>query len=329
MYYTRKEQPLRLVYWYVMNGVASIAGSLLSYGVGHINSSIPLWKFPFIICGSISVAWSICLWFLLPSNPTDAWFLTKEERTIAIDRIKDNQTGVESKVFKKEQAIEALADPKVWLAAIGAGSGNILGGVGAYMTLIIRGFGFTTLQTTLLSMPVGVIQLVMLPLVSVLATYVPNSRLTWALVTDLISLAGACMLYTIDPSNRWAVLTGFWIMVGFIPCSFILGFGTVGANIGGHTKKITAQAIFFLCYSVGNIVGPQLYTEPPYRMGLRSNVVCLSICGLINILSIWYLRWENSKRRKYLEAHRDELDENDYAFRDLSDKQNPFCFNVL
>ncbi|UPK94660.1 hypothetical protein LCI18_005595 [Fusarium solani-melongenae] len=208
-----------------MNGVASIAGSLFSYGVGHINSSIPLWKFPFIICGSISVAWSVVLWFLLPSNPTDAWFLTNEERVIAIARIKDNQNGVESKVFKKEQAIEALADPKVWLAAIGAGSGNILGGVSAISTL---------------------------PIASVLATYVPNSRLTWALVADLIALTGACMLYAIDPSHRWAVLAGFWIMVGFIPCSFILGFGTIGANIGGHTKKITSQAIFFVCYSVGS-----------------------------------------------------------------------------
>lgn len=131
MYYTRKEQPLRLLCWYVMNGVAMIAGSLFSYGVGHIDSSIPLWKFPFLICGAMSTAWSVCLWFLLPSNPTEAWFLSQEERVIAIARIKDNQTGVEAKVFKKEQAIEALKDPKIWLTAIGSGAGNILGGVAA------------------------------------------------------------------------------------------------------------------------------------------------------------------------------------------------------
>ena len=140
MYYTRKEQPLRLLSWYIMSGLASVTGSLMAYGIGHIESSIPLWKFPFLICGSLSTAWSICLWFLLPSNPTEAWFLTDEERTIAIARVKDNQTGIEAKTFMREQAIEALKDPKVWITAVGAASGNILGGVNAVCAPLLLHF---------------------------------------------------------------------------------------------------------------------------------------------------------------------------------------------
>lgn len=136
MYYTRQEQPLRLLAWYIMNGFAGTVGSLISYGIGHIDSSMPLWKFSFLICGALSTAWSVCLWFLLPSNPTEAWFLTEEERVIAIDRVKDNQIGVEAKVFVKEQAIEALTDPKVWITAVGASAGNLLGGVNAVSILI-------------------------------------------------------------------------------------------------------------------------------------------------------------------------------------------------
>jgi hypothetical protein len=41
-------------------------------------------------------------------------------------------------------------------------------------------------------------------------------------------------------------------MVGVIPCSFILGIGTLSANVGGYSKKITAQAIFFIVYCVGS-----------------------------------------------------------------------------
>lgn len=141
MYYRRKEQPVRLTFWYAMNGVAIIAGGLFSYGVGHIHTNVALWKFPFIICGVLSTVWSMVLWFILPSNPASAWFLTHQERAIAIARVKENQTGVESKVFKKEQAIEALKDPKVWLNGIGAGAGNILGGVGAVS------YGFSLIPT--------------------------------------------------------------------------------------------------------------------------------------------------------------------------------------
>lgn len=131
MYYKRQEQPLRLLGWYAMNGVAIIAGGLFAYGVGHFGGSVPRWKYPFLISGALSVTWSVVLWFTLPSNPATAWFLTPDERAIAIARVQENQTGVESKTFKKEQAIEALLDPKVWITALSTGSGNILGGVGA------------------------------------------------------------------------------------------------------------------------------------------------------------------------------------------------------
>ena len=113
MYYTREEQPVRFLFWYATNGLAIIAGGLFGYGVGHIHNSLPLWKFPFIICGALSTVWSFVLFFLLPSNPTTAWFLSEKERAIAIERVEANQTGIESKEFKLQQALEALRDPKV------------------------------------------------------------------------------------------------------------------------------------------------------------------------------------------------------------------------
>jgi MFS transporter, ACS family, allantoate permease len=46
--------------------------------------------------------------FLFPDSPTNAWFLTKEERALAVSRIKNNQAGVENKHFKKEQLVSDL-----------------------------------------------------------------------------------------------------------------------------------------------------------------------------------------------------------------------------
>lgn len=41
--------------------------------------------------------------FLFPDSPTSAWFLTEEERVMAVQRIKVNQAGIENKVWKQEQ----------------------------------------------------------------------------------------------------------------------------------------------------------------------------------------------------------------------------------
>ncbi|KAF2848030.1 allantoate permease [Plenodomus tracheiphilus IPT5] len=329
MWYTRAEQPLRLMAWYGMSPVAIIAGSLFAYGVGHIDSGIGLWRFPFIICGALSVVWAVVLWFALPKNPASAWFLSERERVVALRRIQDDGTGVESKTFKKEQAIDAFLDVKVWLAAMSVGAGKILNGIGLFQSLVIRGFGFTALQTTLLQIPVGVIEMIGLIVFCVLATIILNSRLGLSSLCNACSIVGASILYAYDVNQRWALMIGFWVMMGFIPCGFLLGMGTISGNIAGHTKKVTAQGIMFVTYSVGCIIGPQLYTTTPYRQGLRANIVALVVILACNLGNLTYMVWENRKRRQFLEANRHLLKEEDYAFRDLTDKQNPFVLNLI
>jgi hypothetical protein len=59
--------------------------------------------------------------FIFPDSPLNAWFLTAEERIIAVSRLRVNQTGIENKHFKRDQFLEALRDPKTWLFAAFAG----------------------------------------------------------------------------------------------------------------------------------------------------------------------------------------------------------------
>lgn len=56
-------------------------------------------------------------WFavVFPDSPVTARFLTREERVHAVQRIRGNQSGVETGTWKREQVIEALYDPKTWL----------------------------------------------------------------------------------------------------------------------------------------------------------------------------------------------------------------------
>lgn len=89
-----------------MNGTAQIISGFLSFGVLHIKTNgFAPWQWFMIITGAITFATAIAylLWF--PDSPATAWFLTSEERIMAIERIKVNQTGVENKVWKKDQYV--------------------------------------------------------------------------------------------------------------------------------------------------------------------------------------------------------------------------------
>lgn len=55
------------------------------------------------------------MFIFLPDSPVNAPGLTKRERRIAVDRIRENQTGVENKHLKPYQIVEAFKDYKLYM----------------------------------------------------------------------------------------------------------------------------------------------------------------------------------------------------------------------
>lgn len=55
------------------------------------------------------------MFIFLPDSPVTARGLSKRERRIAVDRIRENQTGVENKHLKPYQILEAFKDYKMYL----------------------------------------------------------------------------------------------------------------------------------------------------------------------------------------------------------------------
>lgn len=73
-----------------------------------------------------------------------------------IERVRQNETGIQNKKYKKYQVIEALKDPFVWCCVMLITVANlIIGGLGVFSNLIIKEFGFTLLQTQLLNIAQG------------------------------------------------------------------------------------------------------------------------------------------------------------------------------
>lgn len=68
------------------------------------------------------------VYFLLPDVPSAAWFLTKEERLLAIARVSDNLTGIKTTEFSWDQCREALCDINTWLLTLNQLALNIPNG---------------------------------------------------------------------------------------------------------------------------------------------------------------------------------------------------------
>ena len=70
----------------------------------------------------------------------------------AIRRLQVNNSSLENKKFKPYQVLEAIKDPKCWLFALHVFLQEIPHNLGNQQSLLIVGYGFSTLDTTLPSM---------------------------------------------------------------------------------------------------------------------------------------------------------------------------------
>lgn len=75
--------------------------------------------------------------------------------------------------------------------------------------LVIKSFGFTTLQTTLLQCPTGLVEIGALIVFTTASIYIPHSRLALGALASSTALAGTVMLYALPLENKWGLVTGY------------------------------------------------------------------------------------------------------------------------
>ncbi|CCT65215.1 related to DAL5-Allantoate and ureidosuccinate permease [Fusarium fujikuroi IMI 58289] len=331
-WYKPSEHALRHGLWYCGASVAYIIGGIIAYGISHINSAIKAWQFLFIIFGAVTFIWGLVVWWLLPTNPQSAWFLNEHERKLAFERVQGARHSVETGEWNYAQMREAFMDPRSWLFFLICVFSTIPGGgMTAFGSIIIKDFGYSVLQTQLLSMSVGAFLLFFVIMTVAISMTLKNSRCLSISLLNFISLAGVLMVKLLPESNKTGRLGGLWLV-----CAHASAFPTilslVSSNITGHTKKATVNGMLFIGFCTGYIIGSLTFIAqeaPAYKTAFNIMVACfvLNIAIIISMRQIM-AKWNNQRNQEYgpkpvsdgliLEHGRQvDLDETDWENKDI------------
>ncbi|KAG1740652.1 MFS general substrate transporter [Suillus lakei] len=338
MFYTRTEQTLRVGYWSLMIGTAQVISGFISFGVLHIKTKgFQPWQWLMVITAIITIIVAVSFWFLFPDSPTNAWFLTPDERVKAVQRIKENQTGVENKRFKMDQMIEALTDPKTWLFALLSVLCNVPNSLLNQQSLILASFGFSYLQTTLLSCVPGVIQILTIFTGVRLATRRPNFRAYVGAMYFVPAWLGVLLINLLPWSNRVGLLVGQFLAGVAVP-GFVLSLSWLNNVTAGHTKRVVTNATILSAYCVGSAAAPLMWKaqyKPRNHIPWAVIGTCYVACPLLLLVIRAVLVRENRIRdaepvedgEEYVIERITEDGERvqvkvDKEFLDLTDRQN-------
>jgi len=78
---------------------------VISFGAIHLEPKKHPnpWQWFMIIYALITLVIGVLFWIFFPDNPTTARFLSTDEKIRAVSRIQANQTGIETKKWKRKQ----------------------------------------------------------------------------------------------------------------------------------------------------------------------------------------------------------------------------------
>ncbi|KEZ40020.1 hypothetical protein SAPIO_CDS9008 [Scedosporium apiospermum] len=330
-YYTQAEQSLRQSWWFSSTGLFTIIGGALNYGFAQIKGGgLKPWQYIYLLAGSLTFLFGLFC-FVIPNSPVSAWFLTKEERFAAVERLRHGQTGVRCTKFKTNQLKEAVLDIKVWLIAIMmAAAYTMNGAVSGFGPLIVSTFGWNTLQSILFQFPLGGLCFIVILATGYLGSKFSNIRIIMLILTCLPVMAGCAIIWKSEWTYHAAAPVVGYSITGFFGGTVSLIITVGMSNVAGHTKKSFMAATIFVAYCVGNIVGPQLVKSqskadhyPELWLGL---IICYIIC-IVASVALYFVLWSENKKREAIAV--DESERAKLAFMDLTDKENPYFRYVL
>ncbi|ORY61029.1 major facilitator superfamily domain-containing protein [Pseudomassariella vexata] len=314
-----------------LSGAAEACADPAFMLITSIKGALPSWKYEFIIIGTLCCIRGIMIFFMLPSSPVTTKHLTADQKELVVERLRENQTGIENKTLKPYQVREAFADYKLCFLFAIALMQSIVNGGGGW-------FNYSTLATALLQIPYGALIFVaVLGCVYINDRMPPSNRCYMIVIFLLPNIAGAVGMRFLPQDNSIGRLICYYL-TGSINASFVLLLSLQTANTAGHTKKVVTSACLFFGYCTGNIAGPFFYkTEqaPRYTLGIWSMIIAHLLEVVIVVVLRFLLKWENDKRDRLQgigghvrvemsEATRAqrEADLNVSAFGDLTDWEN-------
>ncbi|KAK8078690.1 major facilitator superfamily domain-containing protein [Apiospora phragmitis] len=307
-FYKKEEQPPRnaLVFAYF----SSILNGFFAFVVGKIPASAPLfkWQYLYIMTGSINILVSVIM-------------------VHAIQRLAANRTGIANhRAWKWDQALEAVLDVRVWLIVLFNVIINIPnGGLQTFGSIIINDLGFGPLESSLLTMPFGVVATGGAWAFSYIAARRRNRRALVASIALLLPILGTAIVYGLPRDKIPGQMVGLYFMYFYWP-PYVVGISLPQANTSGHTKKSVTYSLVAIGYAAGNLIGPQTFRSdqaPKYTSGVVTMLAAYCACMLV-LGTYWAVAaWENRRRDrrcgKQEAIHEGTAD----GFVDETDKKQP------
>ncbi|KAL2839894.1 major facilitator superfamily domain-containing protein [Aspergillus pseudodeflectus] len=273
LFYRRHELGFRTSIYISASSASGAFGGLLAIGLSKIPQwgLIHTWKNIFFFEGLVSMVLAGLAFFLIPSGPGTAKFLTDMQRKLAVNRLQsDEASASEHQRTTLRDVREGLASLPVVACAIGFFFGNTCAqSFSLFSPSILGAMGYSGELAQLLSVGPYVAACIL----SIITGYISDHYRTRAypiLATAPLGIAGTALLLFLPDSAPGAKYGALYLAAPGIYAFLPLWITWAVNNAPTPTAKAVAAGLVFSVGSLGGILAPWVYLSrdaPGYRTG--------------------------------------------------------------
>ncbi|OOQ82513.1 allantoate permease [Penicillium brasilianum] len=327
-FYTSRELPIRLSFFWTSLSVTTIVTSLLAFAVFHLGGvhGWAGWRWLFLIEGLITLSIGLASFFMMPASVVqtktwfrpNGWFTDREVAIVANRVLRDDPSKGD---MHNRQAVtprrlwNAIKDYNMWpIYFIGVVVYIPQSPPSSYITLTLRSLGFNKFHTNLLTIPANVFHIGNLLLI----TWVSSRLNQWSLVAMFQALWTLPCLLTLRfwpdvISNAWGTYAVVTVLLSYPYCHAIV-VAWVSRNANNVGNRSVAAALYNMSVQAGDVAAYFIYREddkPKYRRG-NTDLIAINILAIaLFIAAKAYYVFQNRRRDRIWSAM-SEQERNEY-----------------
>lgn len=253
-FYKPQEQALRVSYLFVASALSGSFGGLFAYALLKMDGVAGLagWRWLFIIEGCLSVAVAVGVFLALPDNFESAGFLNAEDKELMRLRAAISARYHGKPDFEWKQVRAAACDPKLYISCWNQFMADVCSfGLSSFLPLIIKSFGYGTVKTQLLTVPVFFWASISYIVISYFSDRV-QKRAAFMMLASLVTAVGYAVNIGVPSSSKsvqyfstFLIAPGVYIIVG-LNCAWLLN---------SHAPYYKRAMAIGMNQSIGNCAG--------------------------------------------------------------------------
>ncbi|KAF8195576.1 major facilitator superfamily domain-containing protein [Pholiota molesta] len=311
VYYRRSERSRRVAVFFGGAALAGAFGGILAFAIGKMDGvgGRKGWEWIFILEGVLTVVISLLAYFIVPTWPHKAEFLTESEKRRLLERLDaDSDAGLIEK-FEWTYVRQALTDHLVWgYAFLFHGFAFVLYSYSLFLPTIIAGLGFASWQAQLMTVPPNAIAAISIWLTVWLSSKI-NLRAPLIIASAVIAIIGYIILLATKTAGAQYVGTLFAAAGIYTGNALLLSWP--GENVSAQTKRAVAVAMQITIGDIGAISGVLVYRPSLNANRFRKpHIIAIGYLLFAILVTLYLSTWmnrENKRRDRILAENKEAL----------------------